>query len=422
MTEPKGIIFEATISEKALGKFLHHQILPAPRENGDQSQPAIVGDKVVHFLAKTLYQCENNTTGVFLLNYIDKKKRLFCAFMHKDGKEELITPFYEILKILSFYKESDTPDYAIITSLMPEVSEGYKILNNKVEEILSQNLKSDVISPLLDKFWSFMIDNDFPEPAKAFKKSNYYYKPFQKEYEKHIRLQEEIERPARIAKATKENPYYLFDSFYSYEYKVFDFSRKEAEISEADPLTFKKAGKIFLDKERVFARKLINKGLPVTMQNLTDPETHWEYFIIPGIDAASFTPVKERWDTLFWKDKHHVYIETTEVDYPFREIELADVATFEYLAFCFGKDKDHIFYKNEIIDIDPQCFHLDKHGFISDRNNIYHYENKINLDPATFTIISVESLQNPFLGTFILGDKNGSYEYEQNRGLKRLPS
>lgn len=424
MAEPKGILFEVEISKKALKKFLNHRLpaLPAGITNISDLPDT---SRVVDLFAHALYVCENNTKGVFLLNYKAAESLLFCAYILRNYDSEAIAPFSDLLKILSTYKDSEKVDYAIITSIVPEVEVGYMITRGDTKQVSIRESKIEIIDPLLEKFWSFLRKNDFPEPAKAFKIKDYYYKPFQNAYKKYANHQEEIARPARILQASKENPFHLFDSFYTYENKVFDISRSVVEVEKADPYSFKKLGSAFLDKNHVFSGRLANNGAPVTLQNLAHPETCWEYTTIPGIDAQTFTPIRERWDTLYWKDKNYVYVEfeTTETGYTsYHKMELADVNSFEYLNFCFGKDKNHVFYKDQIIAIDPQRFDLNINGFISDNKNIYHYQNKLELDPISFKVVSVESLQNPFMGTFILEDKNGRYEYEQSKGLTPLTS
>ncbi len=424
MTAPKGIIFEVGIGEKALKKFLNHQFSFLPDQATDHTELADV-NRVMDFFTYTLYSCEDTTKGIFLLNYNLAKERFFCAYILKNYEAEAVGRFSDILRTLSSYKDTENPDYAIITSIVPEVEIGYAISKDKLEKVSSNGLKSHVIDPILHKFWSFMKKNDFPEPDRAFKIKDYYYKPFQNAFKKYVNHQKEIERPAKILQASKENPFHLFDDFYTYDQKVFEISRSVVEVVNADPYSFKKLANAYLDKNYVFARRLANNGAPVTLQNLAHPETCWEYAIIPEIHAETFTPIGDRWDTLYWKDKNCVYVEitATETGYnSYRKVELADLDSFEYLGFCFGKDKNHVFYKDQIIAIDPEHFELNINGFIYDNKNIYHYQNKIELDPVTFKVVSVESLQNPFMGAFILEDKSGRYEYEQSKGMSSLTS
>lgn len=426
MKEPKGIILEAEISEKAVRKFFNHKL---PTLADQEGYPSGLNNprSVMEFFTQALYRCENGTKGIFLLNYEAEKELFFCAYILKDYQEVLIAPFIEALKHFSTYKDRESLNYAVVTSIVPEADFGFSIATNHIAKVPADKLKRETIHSLLNKFWTFKVKNDFPEPEKAFRRKNYFYKPFQNAYKKYLKQQEEIEKPLKISKATKENPYHLFENFYSYDHRVFEFdsfTKAIVELPHADPLTFTALGTALKDKNHVYSKKIVgNTAQVASMELILSAKTIWGYKIIPGVDAQTFTYVKARWDTLYWKDKKHVYFEVHENGYPdYQKIETADVKTFEYLGFCFGKDKAYVFYKGDIIAIDPKNFTLNESGFMIDEKNIYHYENKLALDPASFKIISLESEQNPFMGKFILEDKNGQYVYEQNLGLKLLLS
>ncbi len=417
MDKHTGILLQVHIGEKFFKKFL----------NSTRSIP-VTGDKkfnkVIHFFTPFLYSCEKNSRNVFLFQYNTEKELFFCAYILSYYQENSISGFEEILNLLAKFKDTQSVDYAVVTSIAPDVVHGYQIEKNSCSKIPASKIKNETVTLLIDRFWSFRTKNDFPEPALALKKRNYFYKPFRSAYKEYQELQQLIEKPHRISIATPENPYLLFDQFYSFNEKVFElnsFSKgKFTEVPMADPYTFKKTGNAFTDKNHVFSSKLIHTS-PVTMQTFLDPDITWEYFIVPGIDGKTFTYVADRWDTLFWKDKNGVYYESKDKGYPFYEkIETADLNTFVYLDFCFAKDKNHVFYKDKVIDIDIEKFTVNKNGFIFDSNNIYHYENKLELDPLTFKVLQYESDTNPFLGNFILEDKNGTYKYEQSSGLEKL--
>src|SRR5690606_10736730 len=174
MTEPKGIIFEVAIREIALKKFLNHRLPTLPAQMSGKSFPehAIC---VMDLFTNTLYLCEDSTQGIFLLNYKKEEGQLFCAYILKNYDSEAIAHFSELLNILSSYLESEKPDYAIITSLVPEVEKGYAISKNNLKKISSNDLKRHSIDRLLDRFWSFKKQNDFPAPDKAFRLKNYFY-------------------------------------------------------------------------------------------------------------------------------------------------------------------------------------------------------------------------------------------------------
>ena len=117
---------------------------------------------------------------------------------------------------------------------------------------------------------------------------------------------------------------------------------------------------------------------------------------------------------LFTKDKNHIYLEE-------KVLLEADVRTFKVIDFAYGKDKSNVYYRDKIIPINPTEYKIDKHGFIRDKNNIFHYEEKIEMNAITFKVLKYENDVNPFIGVFVLEDKNGIYEYNSiNKAFKKI--
>jgi uncharacterized membrane protein (DUF485 family) len=91
--------------------------------------------------------------------------------------------------------------------------------------------------------------------------------------------------------------------------------------------------------------------------------------IFKGVDAQTFEVICYDWQ----KDKKFYY-------YLRKPVPEIDHATFEVLDIDdhYGKDKNHVFYKNKIIQgADPKTFHYDKDKYNwKDKNNCYYYGNK----------------------------------------------
>ncbi len=217
-----------------------------------------------------------------------------------------------------------------------------------------------------------------------------------------------------MAIATKENPYHLFDEFYTYDNRVFEISSYgKIEVSTANPLTFRCVINrgipvLYADNNAVFEQKNVYE------EEIINDKSYFKlikkyYKIIDGIDGNTFNCIKDRWETVFWKDKNNIF---TYADKKLIHLKNADVKTFEYLGFNLGKDKNNIYYLNQIINIDSKNYTLNINGFIYDDKNVYHYNNNLNLDGKTFKVIEYANKTNPFLGVFILEDKNGQYKYE----------
>lgn len=409
MAEPAGIFIDVAISESHVKKLLNHHF------DGVQ-----FGKKVGYYFGELLYGCQVNATegDVFIFHYDLKIQRSFIAYVLNHFAEDRLCEFPKILEIIASLSVGDDKNMALIATVFPDVLQAYGFKNGKVSEQDSTCVAAERVKGIMDRFWSFSTNGGFPEPQKALRKRNYFYKNFKNYYQKFLRYIEEEEKPGQIALATREAPYHLFDRFYTYGNKVFEFSlfpEQVIEIPRADPLTFRSAFGWPADKNHVYTRELA-PGSPSAMIKKNgvpqfNPDAIWEYRILDEVDGGSFTYVRERWDTVFWKDKYAIFIKDGNSRSELKKVAQADVGSFQYLGFCFGKDVDHVFYYDEIIPIDPDNFTLNKNGFIYDNQHIFHYQHKIPLDPKTFKVLKYESEINPFMGTFLLGDKNGTYTY-----------
>ncbi|MHA7058849.1 hypothetical protein ACWGOQ_0016615 [Aquimarina sp. M1] len=407
MAEPTGFFTEIEIDEKGLKKMLNHKF-----------EKASYNKKLGYYFCELLYDCNFNPGNVFILNYNLKTKKCFLAYLLNHFEKLRITPLIDALQIISSVKNPETTEYAIVSSTFPEVIEAYKITNKKVEKI-NKKLSIHIVNDLTDKFWSFSENNSFPEPKRALAKRNYFYKNFKNYYKNYLAYVDEKERPNKIARATKENPYHLFDNFYTYNNKVFEFktyTNQIIELSQADPISFRDVAGIKADKNFVYNAILAPNSPPKFIKSggfmKNNPNSIWAWIIIKGIDGRSFNYVKKKWDTVYWKDKNAVFIyKNKEVI----KLEQANSKTFTHLDFCYGKDQSNLFYLDKVIPIDVNNFKLNKNGFIFDDNTIFHYQNKLELDAKTFKVLEYESEVNPFIGEFILEDKNGRYSYNRER-------
>lgn len=412
MAEPTGIFIEFEIEVSNIKKLLNYSF-----------KQAVFGKKLGYYFSELLYNCSIDSSNVFLFNYNNKKQKCLIAYLLNYFEKESITPFQDILHIISELKKVNTTDYAIVSTTFPNILEAYKITYNKVS-ILNLQLPENVVQNLMDKYWAFSENGTFPEPKNALNKRNYFYKNFKNYYKKYLIHIEEIERPNKIAQATKDKPYHLFEKFYSYDNKVFqfrNFTNQVIELPDADPLTLRNVSGIYADKNNVYLPRLTPNSPPninPIRGKGNNPNAIWEFYIVPNIDGETFNYVKEMWDTVYWKDKNMVFIYDRE-NRQLKKVDQADSSTFQYLGFCFGKDKDHLFYLDKTLTVDVKNYTLNKNGFLYDANSILHYQHQLPLDPKTFKILEYESEINPFMGTFILEDKNGKYKY--NRDWEEQP-
>lgn len=406
MAEPAGIFMEIDLDEKSVKRLLNQKF-----------EEAKFGKKLGYYFSELLFNSINKTASVFLFHYDKKQQKCFIAYLLNHFIANEIAHFPKILEIISRLKHKDTDDYAIVMTTFPDVLWGYKI-GETVNKILAANIPQNKVEQLSERFWSFSENGNFPEAPKAFNKRNYFYKNFKNYYKKYLAYIEETLKPEKIAKATQEEPYHLLEDFYTYNNKVYhfkNFNNQIIELPHADPLTFGSRG-YWADENYVFNLRLTpdspTNRLPGGRNN---PKAIWEWYIVEGIHGGSYEYIKERWDTVYFRDKDSVF-------YNLKKIVEADRDSFEYLDFCFGRDKNHVFYADKIIPIDTHNFVLNENGFLWDQKNIFHYNNQLPLDAQSFkvldckkgTYIGVGINGQPFTGTFVLEDKNGVYEYNKD--------
>ncbi|MDV7105571.1 hypothetical protein R3X26_14280 [Vibrio sp. TH_r3] len=412
MAEPAGFFVEISIDEKSFKQLLNKSF--------SQGVPK---KKVGYYLSALLYDCEHHE-NVLVVNYEKATETCFIAWMLDHFEAENTEVFYELFPIISNLKKPNTIDYAVIASTC-DIFEIREITSRSVKKLTIDEYPKDKVHSILDKFWSFAESrSSFPKPDKALRKRNYLNNNFKNYFKRYVRYKEELQKPQRIAVASLQNPFHLFGDFYTYNGKVYDFGvmyeftqKIEEPIIElpfADPFSLRNEAGIVADKNFVFGCYLTSGSLPQTTLN---DQSIWEYRIETGIDGESFTYLGDPYEVIYYKDARSVYVFDNARDkldrkWVLNKIELADSLSFVHLDFCYGKDKNHTFYYDKTIAIDPNKHTINRHGFIYDDRNIFHYGNKICLDAPSFQVIEFENDTNPFIGRFILADKNGQYEYE----------
>ncbi len=403
------LYIEISISENNLKKLLNSKFERDPYKK-----------KVGYFFSQLLYNGINNSGNLFILNFDKKSESCFITYAPRIFKDSLKVSFLEIFEILQNFINKNSSSFAIFATPFPEFVEGYIIKNKNLVKINPKDKPNGIVEKLHHKFWSFSDNNDFPEPEKALSKRNYLDKNFKNYYKRYITYIEECEKPSKIATATKENPFHLFDDFYTYKNKVFQFRKytnQIIEIPQACPLTFRQVSGIVADKNYVFLSRLTKESPPKTLKEKSftknNPNAIWEYYICEDIDGESFNYVQVKWDTIYWKDKDAIFIYCKET-MQLKKVKESDPKTFKYLNFCFGKDKNHIFYYDTKLPLDVNSYFLNKDGFIYDNTTIFHFQNQITLDSKSFEVLGQKRTENLFSPTYILQDKNGKYEYNRN--------
>ncbi len=75
-----------------------------------------------------------------------------------------------------------------------------------------------------------------------------------------------------------------------------------------------------------------------------------------------------------------------------KEVKGGDLKTFNQIAELYGKDKNHAFYKEELLpNSDPKSFEIIDDIHSKDKNNVYWYSDCLsNADPLSYQIIDRE--------------------------------
>jgi hypothetical protein len=115
---------------------------------------------------------------------------------------------------------------------------------------------------------------------------------------------------------------------------------------------------------------------------------------------------------IYAKDANHVYIRD-RLDY--RPIAGADSKTFKALDFGFARDAQNTYYRDHTLEGIGKNFTLDDCGFLKGEQAVYHYGFKRPVDAPSFQVVNLEDKlkeTNPFLGVFILSDRDGTYRFD----------
>ena len=143
------------------------------------------------------------------------------------------------------------------------------------------------------------------------------------------------------------------------------------------------------DKNHVFFNnQIIKNSDPESIQVVEYPfckdknNVYFEDKVIENADPASFKTLKEAYKN-YSKDKNHVYFKTSVV-------EDADPDTFEkYIGSDLWIDKNYVFHDGKKLEnSDAPTFESLDGSYSRDKNNVYSYDKKLDVDMLTFRIIS----------------------------------
>ena len=136
---------------------------------------------------------------------------------------------------------------------------------------------------------------------------------------------------------------------------------------------------------------------------------YYNSFIIEEADMNSF----EILSSDFSKDKNYFYFDGGKI----KNIDVKTVKFFEksFDSKYYLKDKNGVYiidtvsekYKiTKLKSADIETFEILKEGYTKDKNSLYFYDYKLNVNPKTVEIFKME---NDYINIYYLKDKNGIY-------------
>ena len=164
MAEPVGIFIEFDIEQSNLKKLLNQKL-----------KTSNFNDKVGYYFSELLYQYSlSASNGFFILNFEKVSEKCYIGWLQKYYEKETFYNFKQVLQQIAHYKKASAINYAVITSLFPELIEAFELTDNQVIQMEKNSNLTAILKYLTDKLRTFSEGRDFPDAPKALRKRNYY--------------------------------------------------------------------------------------------------------------------------------------------------------------------------------------------------------------------------------------------------------
>lgn len=384
MSEPAGIIIEAPISLKKLGAFVRTRI---SREAGEV--------RVGHVLSELLDQ-GNRSGDVTILNYDSSTERLFLAWILNHYSDEALSPIWPILEALATQMEPAASAEGVIITTLSDCLASVRIEKGVVLRRSAQAAPRSTAEKLADRLWSFARQDAFPDAATSMRRRDYHCKPFKAAWKSYLTWRDEQERPARIAAATAQDPFWLHHGVVCWDGHVVErnsYGRRDIAFPGADPLSFRLEAGYYADRNHVWQRHLAEGSPPSRIRrggtSVNNPDAIWEYRIIPGAVGSDFTWIGSRWDTMFWTDKRRIYAQGE--DQKLTPLLDVDASRFREYGDCFGKDGQAVFYAAKKLPLDAERLRTEGY-FIWDDDLVFMTDRRIPLSGRGFRILGCKQV------------------------------
>lgn len=229
------------------------------------------------------------------------------------------------------------------------------------------NISATRLAALSDKFWGFARDNRFPDAQTSMRRRDYQCKPFRRAWKRYQQWREHEEMPARIAAATRENPYRLMDGILSWDGKVYrdhSYTGQMVELPGADPLRLRRVAGFYADDRHVWQWRPVANSPPLTVMGayghpINNPEAVWEYAVVEGAYGKDFRWLDDPWDGLYYSDGRRIYATGEGALTPLPGVQASQ---FSLYGQCFGRTDNAVFYAETALPLNPAKLQTD--GFL----------------------------------------------------------
>lgn len=383
MAEPAGIIINATISQEKLNSLFRKQV---PFRDGIA--------RIGHVLSVLLDEGDKHRE-ILIVNHDPDNDSLFLAWIMSHYEEELSEVIWPVLEELAASMEEGAVVRGAVLSTLPTCFESIHIKNGCLKRGPAGLVSQQELDELHEKFWSFASKDRFPDAARSMRRRNYHCKAFRRAWKNYVKWRDEEERPARIAAATKENPYSLMPNIFCWDGKVFEdctYTKRHLIFPGADPFSFRNESGFYADKNFVWHCFLAENSPPEQIMGryglyINNPEAIWEYRVIEGVVGGEFTFLDDPFDTLFWSDKRCIYAFNSEKGLV--PLPGVDASQFRIFGHCFGTDGEYIFHCANKIPIRLESVRYEG-GFIWDDEKVLFGNFEIPLIGKSFRILGEE--------------------------------
>lgn len=377
--EPAGILLEADFPEAALVSLLR-----AKPGQGDAKQ------SVGHILSDLLSQGDEEG-DILILHHDAAAQRLFFGWIMVHFAEDRLEQIWPVIGAIAAKMPPGGTGNGVLTTTLPHAFGTLLLEDGRVIRGDGAGDAADRVTALSDKLWGFARKDRFPDAAASMRRRDYQCKPFRRAWKRYLDWRDEVERPARIAAATSENPYRLFGQALTWDGRVYadhSYTNQMIELPGADPASLRWVAGFYADDRHVWLCRPAANSPPLRAmgrygQMINNPDAIFEYVILEGTIGKDFEWLDDRWDTLYWTDKRRIYALGKDGLTPLPDVQAGEFETF---GQSFGRTPKSVICGENLLPLDPA--RLRSEGvLIWDDQRLFRAATEVALSPDGLTVL-----------------------------------